>query len=331
MVCMTIRKMELLPPAKVSLLLEHSTAEGRPAHLKSLIVLAGPDGRLLEWNLAFEEIKAALPEAIRLQDFVAASGRARFHELFRTATKRSRPGPATLELLTGQAETLYECLLSPLSAGNFLFLAEVPALPNNEELARLTHDLQEVKKALHIKQTGLEAVLAQVDEIAHTDQLTFLSNQRKIVGDLQRRVTQAGRSRKPLTIFLLDIDRFKHINDTFGHLVGDKVLRTLSAQLRESIRQTDSIGRYGGEEFLILLPGTALESAIPMAERLLTTVRSLAIEASAQIVSLTVSIGIAEYHKGETWKEFLERADKALYESKNNGRDDWTVSKCPDA
>jgi diguanylate cyclase (GGDEF)-like protein len=234
---------------------------------------------------------------------------------------------ATLELLIGKECVVYDCLLVPLPDENFLFLADPISKPHGDELAKLTRALQESRHSLFIQQTSLEAVLAQVDEIAHTDQLTFLANKRKIIGDLQRKVMRSTRSKKPLTIFMLDIDHFKPINDTYGHVIGDRVLQTLAGELRHGIRQSDHIGRYGGEEFLILLPRTALESSIRMAERLLKLARGLTIEADGQIVQLTVSIGIAQYNPGETWKEFLQRADKALYESKNNGRDRWSVSR----
>jgi len=302
-------------------------AESVLAYSTSLIALIDTAGRLLDANPAFERARATRPGDSLLADFVAAGSLPAYRKLIETVATDKVPAAATLQLLTGTPVGEYACQLIPLAAGNFLFLAEAPSpRPHGEELARLTRDLQAVKKALSIKQTGLDAVLAQVDEIAHTDQLTFLSNQRKIVGDLQRKVTQSNRSRKPLTIFLLDIDRFKNINDTYGHIVGDQVLRALAGQLREGIRQTDHVGRYGCEEFLILLPGTSLESAVPMAERLLATVRALKIDANGQLVSLTVSIGIARYEKGESWKDFLVRADRALYQSKSNGRDRWTVS-----
>ena len=322
--------MEPSIPATLSPSLAPEAAEALLEHSNSLVALVEADGSLLDGNPAFRGIKDAQPGAVGLGDLVAPVSRPAYRELFRAVAESGHAVRATLEVLAGAISAEYDCQLIPLSAGNFLFLAEAPhPAPRGEEVARLTRDLQEVRKALHIKQTGLDAVLAQVDEIAHTDQLTFLSNQRKIVGDLQRKVSRSARSRKPFTIFLLDIDRFKRINDTYGHIVGDQVLRALAGELRDGIRQSDHIGRYGGEEFLILLPGTALESAIPLAERLLTIVRSLRIDARGQIVTLTVSIGIAQYHKDDTWKDFLERADKALYQAKDNGRDDLTVSKCP--
>src|SRR5204863_1029485 len=148
------------------------------------------------------------------------SGQPLFDALVHAALQVEGTSRGRLQLRLGKEHEVYDCLLIPLPDGNFLFLADSVLKPHSDEVARLTRDLQETRHALEIKQTGLEAVLAQVDEIAHTDQLTFLSNKRKITGDLQRKVIHINRSRKPLTIFMLDIDRFKPINDTFGHVVG---------------------------------------------------------------------------------------------------------------
>lgn len=297
-------------------------------HTRDRVALLQEDGTLLEWNPAFGVMKDSRPQAVRLQDFVAASSQAAFTRLLQTAQEKDAPRKASLELLVGKQHRAHDCLLIPIPEdGNFLFMAEPASHAASDEVARLTRDLRATKRALRVKQTGLESVLAQAQEIAHIDQLTFLANQRKIVGDLQRKVTQSVNSRKPLTIFMLDIDHFKRINDTYGHLAGDEVLRMLANRLRDSMRQSDVIGRYGGEEFLILLPGTLLESAIPLAERLLKMVRTIAIEVGEQAVRVNVSIGIAQYMRGENWRDFLERADKALYQSKKNGRDRWTASE----
>ena len=319
----------------LALLLTHFGIGPLLSYTKTMIVLVQPDGTLLERNPAFGQFKESVPAATTLQDLLSASSRPLYDELLQAALSAKDARRGMLELLTGDEYGVCDCLLIPLPDGNFLFLAEPRPRPTEEpvskprsdRLAKLTRDLKETRRALRVKQTGLEAVLAQVDEIAHTDQLTFLSNQRKIVGDLQRMVTQTNRSRKPLSIFMLDIDRFKAINDTYGHIVGDQVLRRLAGELRDGIRRSDRIGRYGGEEFLILLPATPLEAAIPMAERLLDQARKLVIETDGQTVRLTVSIGIALYYRGETWKELLARADKAMYQSKHEGRDRWSVSK----
>jgi diguanylate cyclase (GGDEF)-like protein len=127
---------------------------------------------------------------------------------------------------------------------------------------------------------------------------------------------------------MLDIDHFKKINDTYGHTIGDEVLRTLGSELREHIRYPDTIGRYGGEEFLIVLPHSTLKAASEQAERLCRYVRSLRIKAGEQEIAITVSIGVAQYKiQKEDWQALLNRADTALYRAKNSGRDQWAVAE----
>jgi len=127
---------------------------------------------------------------------------------------------------------------------------------------------------------------------------------------------------------MIDIDHFKNINDTYGHTVGDEVLQKLAGELRQHIRHPDTIGRYGGEEFLVILPHSMLQAAIQQAERLCRHVRSLLIKTNEAEISLTISIGIAQYKiQKEDWQTFLSRADSMLYRAKNNGRDQWVVSE----
>jgi len=132
----------------------------------------------------------------------------------------------------------------------------------------------------------------------------------------------------PLTISLLDIDHFKKVNDTHGHAAGDEVLRNLAGKLRNLIRHPDTIGRFGGEEFLIVLPHSTVKAAFEQAQRLCEQIRSAPITIGEKSITVTVSMGIAQYklHK-ENWQSLLNRADAALYEAKNHGRDQWIVSE----
>jgi diguanylate cyclase (GGDEF)-like protein len=195
-------------------------------------------------------------------------------------------------------------------------------------LEAVTAELQRTKRILTVKETELKAVIAQAEEVSHTDALTFLPNRRQIISDLQREVIFSDRYGTPLTISMLDIDYFKNINDRYGHTVGDEVLRRLGSDLRDHIRYPDTIGRYGGEEFLIVLPHSTLKAASEQADRLCRHVRTLQIIAGELEIAVTISIGIAQYKvRAEDWETFLSRADAALYEAKNNGRDRWAVAE----
>ena len=211
-------------------------------------------------------------------------------------------------------------------------------MPDNQDLTKKYEQLlsdyqkleaenQKIKRTLEIKEIEIKAILAQAHEIANTDVLTFLPNRRKIIVDLQEEVIRSNRYGTSLSISLLDLDHFKDINDTYGHTTGDEALRSVSARLREQIRHPDTIGRYGGEEFLIVLPNSEIKAAGEQAERLCQTVRTLQIEANNHSFNITISIGVAQYKIGdENWEQFLHRADEALYQAKDMGRDQWVVA-----
>lgn len=196
-----------------------------------------------------------------------------------------------------------------------------------DELQKTRQELEEAKRTIRVKEIELQAILAQADEVSHTDVLTYLPNRRQVVNNLQKEVHRAERYKTPLSILMMDIDLFKKINDTYGHPVGDQVLLQLANMLRDGIRESDIVGRYGGEEFLIVLPNTKLQKAAELAARLCKTIREKNIEVVGK-AHITVSIGVAEYrHAEEDWKKFLSRADVALYVAKNAGRDRWAVSE----
>jgi diguanylate cyclase (GGDEF)-like protein len=192
---------------------------------------------------------------------------------------------------------------------------------------KLEAQLQEAKRLSAVKERELKAVIAQAHEVAHTDELTFLPNRRQIIGDLQREVMFSGRYGTPLTISMLDIDHFHDINDTYGHTVGDEVLQRLAHELRIHLRQPDTIGRHGGETFLIVFPHTIPNAAKEIVEDLCQQVRSIAIQIvhDKKVLHLTISAGITQYKTPEDWRSLLDRADKALYQAKRNGGDHWVI------
>lgn len=292
----------------------------------SLVALLDKEGNLLSWNPACEAVKQAQPGKTCLRDYLASPSRGPFVQLVSTALGQRIRTKGQLEFAGESHSDKFVCLFIPMPAERILFIGEPVALAST--LEEITKELQSAKRILAIKETELKAVLAQADEVSHTDALTFLPNRRQIIGDLQREVIFSDRYGTPLTISILDVDHFKNINDTHGHPVGDEVLRSLAGELRDHIRYPDTIGRYGGDEFLIVLPHSKLSAAAQQAERLCKHVRSLLIKSGGQEVNATISIGIAQYkvHR-EDWQALLSRADTALYWAKNHGRDQWTASE----
>lgn len=164
-------------------------------------------------------------------------------------------------------------------------------------------------------------------KFAVTDPLTRLFNRRQGVLTLDQELARAVRSDRPLTVLMLDLDDFKKINDTYGHLQGDAALRTTADVLRKTLRKSDTICRYGGEEFLVVLPETAAEDASILAARLF-----VAIEAAGADIGLptTASIGLASARGTDSVESLLARADHALYASKSLGRNRFSVDVEPD-
>lgn len=159
-------------------------------------------------------------------------------------------------------------------------------------------------------------------ELAREDGLTGLANRRHLMDLLIQEVGRACRYEMPLSILMLDLDRFKRFNDTYGHLKGDELLREFGNILKNSIRSTDIAGRYGGEEFAVILTNTSLKGAIVIAERIRKFVEALKITVNKDVPPQgnTVSIGIAELAPGETHEDLLAAADAALYRAKEGGR-----------
>lgn len=196
------------------------------------------------------------------------------------------------------------------------------------EFRRLEAEYQKTKRSLEIREIEVRAILAQAHELANTDVLTFLPNRRKILSSLQEEVIRSNRYHTPLSISILDIDHFKKVNDTYGHVAGDQVLRSVAARLRAHIRHPDTIGRYGGEEFLIVLPNSELQAAAEQASRLCQQIRDLQIDLNDQVVSVTISVGVAQFQiESETWEQLLHRADEALYRAKELGRNRWVLAE----
>jgi len=197
----------------------------------------------------------------------------------------------------------------------------------SDELIKTRKELDEAKRIIKIKEIELKAVIAQAEEVSHVDELTCLPNRRQVIKQLQNEVIRAERYKTLLSISMIDIDNFKKINDSYGHTVGDQVLFQLANILQDSIRDPDTVGRYGGEEFLVVLPNTRLGAAAEQAARLVKRVREAEVNIG-EIIHLTISIGSAEYNHGqENWQKFLSRADLALYDAKNAGRNRWAISE----
>jgi diguanylate cyclase (GGDEF)-like protein len=161
----------------------------------------------------------------------------------------------------------------------------------------------------------------RLHEETRLDSLTGLHNRRAFEEMIQREVQLAARDNTPLTLLMMDLDHFKQLNDTWGHALGDRALRTFGGVLLTVTGSRDAVARLGGEEFAILLPGRSPRSALSLAERLRATVEGLRLSEGEELVRFTVSIGLSSLQQGEAgFEPMLRRADRALYKVKRSGR-----------
>lgn len=162
---------------------------------------------------------------------------------------------------------------------------------------------------------------AELERLATVDPLTGLWNRREVLSKLQEHIKHAGRCGEELSLLMLDIDHFKRVNDRYGHITGDDVLEKVATLMLHNIRDTDIAGRYGGEEFLIVLPGTDLPHGLSVAERLRQVIEAAEMrELQGNVFSITVSQGFCSYKRGDNIYSLIARTDSALYRAKQKGR-----------
>jgi len=184
---------------------------------------------------------------------------------------------------------------------------------------------QEIVNQKNAELRELLSQLAQqnntLERLASTDALTGLTNRRRFLESLENERSRIERYGGSLSLIMFDIDHFKKVNDSWGHAVGDAVLCEIARDALQFLRRADSAARYGGEEFVILLPETELPGAALIAERLRQLVADTVIaHDQGPTISVTISIGVASLEPYESGDELLSRADKAMYQAKNNGR-----------
>jgi diguanylate cyclase (GGDEF)-like protein len=215
--------------------------------------------------------------------------------------------------ITGTADYMYQ---------NTSFIPLISSTGEVTHLCLIVYDVTD--NAVHkqdLEQANLElAILSQ------TDGLTKLFNRTHWEFCLQAEYKRWTRSRHASCLVMLDIDHFKNVNDTYGHMVGDEVIKHLSGLIRHHVRETDISGRYGGEEFAILLADTPLENGLVFAERVRKEVEEAVVKYNDIDLKYTISIGIAEIEPSiNTYEAWIECADAALYKSKENGRNRVTL------
>jgi diguanylate cyclase (GGDEF)-like protein len=193
---------------------------------------------------------------------------------------------------------------------------EIESLSNS--LVALNQELNNLMRELNVKNRELQLANEKILELTITDPLTKLANRRCFSERIEEMVSLANRKLAPLSLIMSDIDNFKIINDSFGHDAGDRVLQEYAALMKNLIRKEDLAIRFGGEEFIIILPETNIQQAYNLSERIRTSLSKKDILENGRII--TASYGVSQLIKTECIADFINRADKALYQAKASGR-----------
>lgn len=216
--------------------------------------------------------------------------------------------------ITGLADEMYQ---------NVTILPLRSATGNTDHVCLIIYDVTGVA----VNKRQLESANTKLQELALRDGLTGLLNRRYWESCLEREFARHQRYDNPVSLVIFDIDHFKRVNDTYGHQTGDEVIRSVADITSRLARETDFAGRYGGEEFVVLLPGTHLEGAAQLAERLRQAVEQQVLDYQGSPLHFTISLGVASISDDmPNYQVLLERADKALYVSKEQGRNRVTLA-----
>jgi diguanylate cyclase (GGDEF)-like protein len=205
----------------------------------------------------------------------------------------------------------------PLSIEMIYFVLLATALP---AISGLSSHLMTMRTRLKQQKTALEEALERIHDMATRDELTGLPNRRFMMTQLQEHAQRRSRGGLPFYIGMVDLDHFKLVNDTYGHAVGDDVLRAFGSQARTALRTTDLIGRWGGEEFLLVLPETPAGEPTVSVARLRCNLVKTEVSAAEPQLRVAFSSGFTRYVEGEPIGQAIERADRALYQAKSAGR-----------
>ena len=224
------------------------------------------------------------------------------------------------KILTGIVSISTACMTLALLPKAISMPSRKSMMQMNRQLEVAKEDLLDLTEQLERKVT--ERTIA-LEKLAVTDELTGLLNRRAIMGRLTEQLQLARRYGKPFSLMMCDLDFFKSINDTYGHPIGDEVLKVFADHLKVATREVDSCGRFGGEEFLILFPETPLAEAVTVAERLCERCRDDRTVAAddGTVVTFSCSIGVVQCSADDSEKTLLNRVDVALYDAKASGRD----------
>ena len=253
------------------------------------------------------------------------------YELCRRITKQPDLADIPVVFLTGSGKIVD--IVAGFEAGGRDYITK-PVNPDELfarvdtqiEVRRSRRELRRLADTLEQKNEALSHALARLNELSMIDELTRLFNRRSMMIALQRETSRASRHTEAIALVIADIDDFKAVNDTFGHTCGDEVIRHVAALMRQVLRPEDTIARWGGEEFLMLLPQTDRDGAAEAAEKVRRVVAETPIAWEGESVAVTVTLGITSYDAAASIRDNVRRADDALYQGKSGGKNRVVVA-----
>ncbi|HEY9761706.1 MAG TPA: diguanylate cyclase [Trichocoleus sp.] len=289
-----------------------------PNNLKVVGNILAREGYVMTYAIngqqALERLEASTPDLILLDLMMPGMSGI---EVCRTI--KANPNQVELPIIFLTASQEQKHLVEAFEAGAIDYVVKPFQAP--ELLAR-------VKTHLKLKHTTdqLRQALSEVEKLACIDPLTNTFNRRRLFQLAEQELLRTQRYGSPLSVMMLDVDHFKAVNDTYGHLAGDWVLKEVAETTRRQLRSTDFLGRYGGEEFAVILTETDGFKAVEVGERIRSKLESLAVVAEGHAIKVTVSIGVGSYMaQTDDIDQIIKRADLALYHSKNSGRNACSI------
>ena len=264
---------------------------------------------------ALERVESTMPDLILLDLMMPDMNGLDVCEIL-----HSQPHTRDIPIIMLTASTESRHLVSAFQSGALDYITKPYRVP--ELLARVKTHLQ-LKKY----REQLQKALSDLEQLVITDALTGIPNRRHLFECAAKQLQQAKLHQRPLSLLMLDVDHFKKINDNYGHAVGDEVLKLVANNLEKSLRQEDCLSRFGGEEFVAILPNTDIEEAIVIGERVRLNLAELSILAQNHRFNITISLGISALKPDDkNIDDLLKRADDALLEAKRSGRNRYVVN-----
>jgi diguanylate cyclase (GGDEF)-like protein len=236
-------------------------------------------------------------------------------------TYRSHPLRLALEDLYAEFQAnLHQLERIARISDRYQSVAREAKLSLSERYRKQLRQLEKMARISDRYQLMLRDLNQALKEASATDELTGIGNRRMLTERLKSEVARAERTERPFTVAIADIDHFKTINDAHGHEAGDKVLIEIANVIKSAIREYDCCGRWGGEEFLIIMPEIAVTEGAVIIERLRHAIGAVDVHLDERSVELTASFGVTQYHPGDSISNIIHRADSALYAAKRAGR-----------